>query len=338
MGKHIICSGCSFTRQEKRIGLDGDSTSFYMDAPNMWRWPHWIQKLYPKKMVYNIGNPTNGNNLIAVSAIHKVTELLNRGIKPKDIQVFIQWSEMTRESFYVSQDTLNFFDVTVDLNHEKDNNACAHTSFFANKNKNLNKYGHYIISSGMEAYHIKNKWRKYVIDSIEKVQNMERAVIKHYESILLIQNFLKQKNIDYLMFNYPRNYVTYDSNMEQHNGQAYEEYNLTNNYSKKIPKNIFDFKYDNPYIDYFVKNVDWDKMWFYKDKKTNIGGLIDFAIMNYDFDRDELLFMEHPFEGCKSAKDVAKFHLKQGSHNMGHISSQMNKVFVEKILRKYLEN
>ena len=77
MGKHIICSGCSFTRQEKRIGLDGDSTNFYMDEPNMWRWPHWIQKLYPKKMVYNIGNPTNGNNLIAVSTIHKVTELLN---------------------------------------------------------------------------------------------------------------------------------------------------------------------------------------------------------------------------------------------------------------------
>ena len=47
MGKHIICSGCSFTRQEKRIGLDGDSTNFYMDDPSMWRWPHWIQKLYP---------------------------------------------------------------------------------------------------------------------------------------------------------------------------------------------------------------------------------------------------------------------------------------------------
>ena len=50
MGKHIICSGCSFTRQEKRIGLDGDSTNFYMDDPSMWRWPHWIQKLYPKKI------------------------------------------------------------------------------------------------------------------------------------------------------------------------------------------------------------------------------------------------------------------------------------------------
>tara|TARA_Y100000768_G_scaffold344083_1_gene290089 strand:+ start:861 stop:1850 length:990 start_codon:yes stop_codon:yes gene_type:complete len=329
MGKHIICSGCSFTRQEKRIGLDGDSTNFYMDEPNMWRWPHWIQKLYPKKMVYNIGNPTNGNNLIAVSTIHKVTELLNRGIKAKDIQVFIQWSEMTRDSFYVSQDTLNFFDVKVDLNHEKYHDACAHTSFFPNKNKNLNKYGHYIISSGTEADHVKSKWRKYLIESINKVQNLERAIIKHYESILLIQNFLKEKNIDYLMFNYPRNYSSDNSN---------EKYSLTNNYNKKIPKNIFDFKYDNPYIDYFVENVDWDKMWFYKNKQTNIGGLIDFAIMNYDFDRDEELFMEHKVKKCKSAKEVAKFHLKMGSNNVGHISSQMNKVFVEKILRKYLEN
>ena len=131
------------------------------------------------------------------------------------------------------------------------------------------------------------------------------------------------------MFNYPRNYSFDNSN---------EKYILTNNYNKKIPKNIFDFKYDNPYIDYFVENVDWDKMWFYKNKQTNIGGLIDFAIMNYDFDRDEELFMEHKVKKCKSAKEVAKFHLKMGSNNVGHISSQMNKVFVEKILRKYLEN
>tara|TARA_Y100000992_G_C21251901_1_gene486322 strand:+ start:547 stop:1542 length:996 start_codon:yes stop_codon:yes gene_type:complete len=331
MGKHIICSGCSFTRQEKRIGLDGDSTNFYMDDPSMWRWPHWIQKLYPKKIVYNIGNPTNGNNLIAVSTIHKVTELLNRGIKPKDIQVFIQWSEMTRESFYVSQDTLNFFgEKEIDLNQEKDYNASAHTNFFASKNKNLNTYGHYILCAGNNSgNHLASKFRRLVVQNISKLQNVERAAIKHYESILLIQNFLKQKKIDYLMFNYPRNFC-YDNNNEK--------YNLTNNYSKKIPKNIFDFKYDNPYIDYFVENVDWDKIWFYKDKTTNIGGLIDFAIMNYDFDRDGYLFMEHTVDECKSAKDVAKFHLKKGSHNVGHISSQMNKVFVEKILRKYLEN
>ena len=52
MAKYIVCSGCSFTRQEKRLGLDGDTTNFMYDVLDMWRWPHWIQKMYPKKIVY----------------------------------------------------------------------------------------------------------------------------------------------------------------------------------------------------------------------------------------------------------------------------------------------
>ena len=99
MAKYIVCSGCSFTGR-KRLGLDGDTTNFMYDVVDMWRWPHWIQKMYPKKIVYNMGNPTNGNNIIAVSTLSKVTELLKRGIDPNDIQVFIQWSDMIREGFF----------------------------------------------------------------------------------------------------------------------------------------------------------------------------------------------------------------------------------------------
>ena len=51
--------------------------------------------------------------------------------------------------------------------------------------------------------------------------------------------------------------------------------------------------------------------------------------------------MEHKQEDikeeCKSGKDIVKF-LSKTQNCVGHISSQMNKVFVEKILRKYLEN
>ena len=118
MSKYIVCSGCSFTRQEYRLGFDGDEEHYKADNSNMWRWPHWIKKLYPKKIVYNLGNPTNDNNLIATSTISKITELIKKWINPKEIKVFIQWSEMTRESFYVSQDTLNFFgEKEIDLNH-----------------------------------------------------------------------------------------------------------------------------------------------------------------------------------------------------------------------------
>ena len=131
------------------------------------------------------------------------------------------------------------------------------------------------------------------------------------------------------MFNYPRNFSFENSSAK---------YNLKNNYNKKIPKNIFDFKYDNPYIDYFVENVDWDNIWFYEDDNTNVGGLIDFAIMNYDYDRDGKLFMEHKLDSSKNVEELVKIHKKQKSYHSGHISSTMNKVFVEKILQKYLDN
>lgn len=337
MSKYIVCSGCSFTRQEFRVGLDGETLNFNYDNPRMWRWPHWIQKLHPKKVVYNLGNPTNDNNLIATSVISKITELIKKGINPKEIKVFIQWSDMVRESFYIPQEVFDLFGEEIDLDNSENENVAAHTNFFANKNKNLNKFGHYIISAGSEYKHIPSKVRKNAIESINKFMSIERATIRFYHNVLLVQNFLKQNKIDYLMFNYPRN-VSLDNN--------HADYNWKNNYiNKKVPKQIFDFKYDNPYIDYFVDNVDWDKFWFYKDENTNIGGLIDFAIMNYDYETDEILFMEHQNDNpdggvpkCNSAEDLMNYHKNSGGLHVGHISSQMNKKFVEKILRKYLEN
>ena len=217
---------------------------------------------------------------------------------------------MIREGFFLSQSTLDLFDYKVDVNPDKGYNVAAHTNFFANKNKNLNKYGHYVINSGSDCDHIDDKLRKLVLGSVSSYVSIERATIRFYESILLIQNFLKLNGIKYLMFNYPRNFSFENSSAK---------YNLKNNYNKKIPKNIFDFKYDNPYIDYFIENVDWDNIWFYEDDNTNVGGLIDFAIMNYDYDRDGKLFMEHELDSSENVEELVKIHKKQKSYNSGNI-------------------
>ena len=37
MSKYIVCSGCSFTRQEYRLGFDGDDEHYMADNSNMWR-------------------------------------------------------------------------------------------------------------------------------------------------------------------------------------------------------------------------------------------------------------------------------------------------------------
>ena len=331
MSKYIVCSGCSFTRQEYRLGFDGDDEHYMADNSNMWRWPHWIQKLYPKKIVYNLGNPTNDNNLIATSTISKITELIKKGINPKEIKVFIQWSDMIRESFYIPQEVFDLFGEKIYLDNSGNQNVAAHTNFFANKNKDLNKFGHYIITSGGDYKHIQSKLRKTTIESIDRFLSVERATIRFYENIILIQNFLKQNDIDYLMFNYPRNF-SLKSDETQYDWESMY-------IRRQIPKQIFNFKYNNPYIDYFVDNVDWDKFWFYKNEKTNIGGLIDFAIMNFEFDIDRELFMEHSYEQqFEKVEDLINYYKNKGMFNLGHISSQMNKKFLEKNLQKYLEN
>ena len=62
--KHIVASGCSFTRQAKRINLEGNDTEFLSDWIEMWRWPHWIKKDYEVE-VYNMGSATHDNWTIA---------------------------------------------------------------------------------------------------------------------------------------------------------------------------------------------------------------------------------------------------------------------------------
>ena len=86
--KYIVAGGCSFTRQEKRLNLEGTDSDYLSDFLEMWRWPHWIQKLYDVKL-YNMGSATNDNWTIARSIIYKVEKLLNEGISTNDVKVII---------------------------------------------------------------------------------------------------------------------------------------------------------------------------------------------------------------------------------------------------------
>ena len=138
--KHIITSGCSFTRQEKRLGFNCVDDDFLTDSDKFWRWPHHIQKEYTNYKVYNLGNPTNDNSIIAQSTIKKITDLLNDGVSPLDIKVVIQWSEQNRNSFFISNEVAKSYQMMAkertqnDINHfDIDFNKWAHLSAFAEK-------------------------------------------------------------------------------------------------------------------------------------------------------------------------------------------------------------
>jgi hypothetical protein len=102
--KYIVTSGCSFTRQFRRIGITGTADDFQTDAVSQWKWPHFIEKEYKNDKVLNYGCPTNDNAIIVDSIIYGVSKLLKDNVKPEDIKVIVQWSGWSRSSFFISKE------------------------------------------------------------------------------------------------------------------------------------------------------------------------------------------------------------------------------------------
>ena len=82
--KHIICSGCSFTRAG-RLNINVTSDNFLKedeqrgDSNEFNYYPHWIQTLHPETNVINLGSVTNDNKTIARSIIYKIEKLKKQG-------------------------------------------------------------------------------------------------------------------------------------------------------------------------------------------------------------------------------------------------------------------
>jgi len=102
--KYIVTSGCSFTRQYRRVGITGTAEDFMEDSISQWKWPHFIQAEYLHHKVLNYGNPTNDNAVIAQSILYAVNDLIKKGVPTSDIKVIVQWSGWSRNSAFVSKD------------------------------------------------------------------------------------------------------------------------------------------------------------------------------------------------------------------------------------------
>lgn len=104
--KHIVVSGCSFTNNF-RVNI-GEERYWESDSVDEWTWAHWLQnELKETHIIHNYGAITNDNKTIVRSIIYKVTNLLNEGIDPKDISVIVQWTTLTRNSFFVTPEKYN---------------------------------------------------------------------------------------------------------------------------------------------------------------------------------------------------------------------------------------
>lgn len=329
---NIVCGGCSFTRQAKRLGLNGSDTDFLEDELQMWRWPHHIQELHNNFKVYNLGTPTHDNSCIVQSVIKKSTELLNKGVASNDIKIIVQWSNQHRDSYFFSKKVTEEYNCKViEPSYTEDDtldDRWSHLSTFAEDTHFKNRWGYYLLNGGFMWEHI--KYPTDILEANAKYTSSTQSLIRLLTNYLLLQNFCKVNNIKHFSFSLSYNF--YDDIASENAGTSNETldeiYNL-----RKIKNYHMDFNTDNPYIKYLIDNVDFSTNYFYKNENTNIGGIMEWAISNFDYNSDKELFMEHYLEKWNNFQE---FYEKSKVIGTGHVSQQMNKKFVKEILSKFL--
>jgi len=361
--KYIVTSGCSFTRQYRRPGIDGDEYDFMEDAPSQYKWPHFIQKEYANDKVINYGTPTNDNSVIVDSIIYGVFKLLKNNIKPENIKVIVQWSGWSRSSFFISKskqiENANYF-LNKNFVKEIDKNKYdkiehfAHVNDFINEKKEyIGEHGYYILSGGYYGggTHIKARAIEFFEDFIEHILSPEERMLQYFKSILLLQSFCNEKGIDYKCFtmhnNFSFDYTNKDAfpNFGDKVDPAYEVI-----INKTIPTTwekdlVYNYE-DKPYLKYFYDLIDFNKFWFYKEEGvTMYGGQSEWAIKSFNIDEisddknfPNILWMEclpPVFLGKTMNREELIFHLQRNNW-WQHTSPYLNRKFVREELAEFL--
>jgi len=362
--KYIVTSGCSFTRQYRRIGITGDEYDFMDDHISMWKWPHFIQQEYPDYNVINYGNPTNDNNVIAKSILYGVQKLLSDGVDTSDIKVIIQWSGWSRSSAFISKSKQkqndyflnkefvkdihkNTFDITEDFAHIND--------FINEPKKYIGEHGYFILSGGYHNGHVKAKAKEYFEHYIKHVFSAEERMMKYFENILLIQYFCKSHNIDYKFFtmhnNFSKNYTHEDKfpDWKPTGSNKSEAWHII--YEKFIPitwkEDIqIQFQY-NPYLKYLFDMIDLNKFWFYEENNiTKYGGQIEWVIKVFNIEEESddkkipnILWQDvrRDYDSGKinTSEDYLNYFLK--NNYWQHTSTYHNRKFVKEELKAFLD-
>lgn len=360
--KHIVTSGCSFTRQYRRVGITGTADDFMDDCLTQWRWPHFIQKDYPEFKVWNYGNPTNDNAVITQSIIYGVDKLLKDGVSSDDIKVIVQWTTWSRNSAFISKDKQiekNYF-LNKEFVHGRDKDKWPLVEDFSHINdfidvpkKYAGEHGYFILSGGFYASHVKSRSIDYFDGYVDHVFSPDERMIEYFKNILLLQYYCKSNGIDYKCFTMHNNF-----SLEYTNDVRFPDWrpagSKKENYwhiimEKYIPhtwENDIKPQYnDKPYVKYLYDLIDLDKFWFYeKENITKFGGQVEWCIQNYDINEasdDEnfpnIIWHEYRTNwdnGKRSVEDMLEYF--KSNHYWQHASPFHNRKFVRKELVDFL--
>jgi len=309
---NIITSGCSFTL--------GDGT-----------WPYHINQ-YKYGWVHNVGDTGAGNGYISRSIIWEVNNQIKLGKDPKDIEVIIMWSGITRKEFLSTVRENPLHELWVDGPHK-------------------NWMGNFIHDEGWDRHPEKDStWIKSSIPymdwgnkSVTKFLDLywkhfyseEESLINTFESILRTQWYLNSLGIKYTMMCWQNIFNQYSfkvpSGWARQEGDeifGHEIWNLAwrdnthfktdrywpDNATEKISRDTPLLKDIYPNATYLWDMIDWDKWWFCEDEQVEYGGLAEWV--------------------CLEARDP----WGNGKHDPGHPSPLSHKKFCEQVIIPILED
>lgn len=335
--KHLVTAGCSFTSLTKpNIDLSPTCPLEKKDK-QAWTWVEWIRHYESNNyQVYNYGCPTNDNDSIVESVLYCINKLLKSGVKYEDIEVIIQWSAVSRKSFYIPNGMISL----------KNMNVTTHLNDFVDEKQYKFQKGFKYLSGGYNRTNNLDELNDICFNYLAFEYSNEERIINFLKNIILISNFCKSNGIKYKFFTMGNNFsskifVPYETINKKNKTQqephlpitpTLTEYKLIGN---NWDKGIF---MDNPYINYLIDLINFDDFWFYEiENYHKYGGAIEWCIGEWGdgvkddegFGLSEIIYFE--MEELSEEERKRFFHHR----SYGHPSSLMWRKFYFDVLKKH---
>jgi len=336
--KHIVVSGCSFTNNF-RINI-GNERIWENDQIEDWTWANWLQdSLKDTHILHNYGTITNDNKTIARSIIYKVTDLLKEGIEPNDISVIVQWTTITRNSFFVSPE--KYKSANPAIRFQKTGESWAHTNDYLIKGKDKAtpyQQGYFHLTGGFNPTNNPINIDPVTIEWFDKIMSHTERYFEWFEYINMLLDFLNNRGITKIKFfcmnnNFSKKYLKegtppyYNTPKEKSVYECIiENKDICNTWEQK------ELHFENSYVKTYADKIDFKKyFWFFEENSLHLfGGLIEWSIRNFDYnlegDLPKVLWREMnglDIEGQKKYLERSWY---------GHTSSILTKKFVNDVV------
>jgi hypothetical protein len=334
--KHLVASGCSFTSLLKP---NIDITPEYdleKKEKSLWTWVDWIQ-YYNKDnyQIHNYGCPTNDNDTIVESALYGINKLLKSGTSTNDIELIIQWSAASRNSFFIPK---GMFD-------NSKLNITTHTNDFISEKRYKYDKGFKYLTGGYNKTNNLDELNDISFNYLALEYSNEERIISWLKNIILISNFCKNLGIKYKFFQMSNNI---SSNMLS----KFEDINVKSKRntepSMPIRPDLIETKLigntwnadmflETPYITYLKELVDFQNdFWFYEiENYHKFGGAIEWSVGEWDdtikddenIGLKEIIYFE--MEGLSDKEKADYFNHR----SYGHPSALMWRKFYFDVLK-----